>query len=270
MVERRRPQVAHELRDQLERAFAVLVPRDAASGSRAGSRARWSRSAPRSGRRKRRAEVLADVAARRAVEQLDPEAHAARDHRDLLRRDVEDAQLGRRCAAAPAAARSAARRRRRRRSGRSSSGSPRTGGCAQPPCACRVAVAGHRDQPVDEVGRRLAAAAADPSAAGSAASAPSSNALTKRPLSMRRNGACTAAGPDPVRPRAAIRAARRRERGAGDLLRVQAVRRALRRVLPDRQRAGQSPRSRTRCRSRTGTRAARRRCGQPRTRRQAR
>jgi hypothetical protein len=40
------------------------------------------------------AEVLAHVAARRAVEQLDAEAHAARDHHDLLRLGLDHAQFG--------------------------------------------------------------------------------------------------------------------------------------------------------------------------------
>ena len=38
--------------------------------------------------------VLADVAARRAVRQLDAEAHAARDDDDLLRLGVDHAELG--------------------------------------------------------------------------------------------------------------------------------------------------------------------------------
>ena len=44
-------------------------------------------------------------------------------------------------------------------------------------------------------------------------------------------------GTDPVRPRAPVRRARRRERAARELLGVEAVRRALRRILADRQRA---------------------------------
>ena len=60
---------------------------------------------------------------------------------------------------------------------------------------------------------------------------------------------------NPVQPRATIRVPRRGERRARQLLRVQAVGRALRRVLADRQRACRAPRWRTRCRSPTDTRA---------------
>jgi hypothetical protein len=56
---------------------------------------------------------------------------------------------------------------------------------------------------------------------------------------MRWNGVCIASGPDAVQPRAPVLAARCGEGGAGELLGIQAVRAALRRVAPDRQRAGQ-------------------------------
>src|SRR4029078_8920886 len=42
----------------------------------------------------RRAEVLADIAARLGVEELDPEAQAARNHDDLLRRRRDAPELG--------------------------------------------------------------------------------------------------------------------------------------------------------------------------------
>jgi len=45
--------------------------------------------------------------------------------------------------------------------------------------------------------------------------------------------------PQPVQPRAAVVRARRRERRARELLGVQAIRNALRRIAPHRQRAGQ-------------------------------
>ena len=45
--------------------------------------------------RERRAVVLADVAPRRAFNQLDPEPHPFRDDRDFTRRRHDDAEFGR-------------------------------------------------------------------------------------------------------------------------------------------------------------------------------
>jgi hypothetical protein len=50
---------------------------------------------PEVGQPERGAAILRDVAARRAVGQLDPEAHAARDQRDVSGRDVHHTHLGR-------------------------------------------------------------------------------------------------------------------------------------------------------------------------------
>ena len=125
MADVRAPQHAVHLRDEFELAFAILV-----GGVRREEVARI-REAVRADRAEvrqsqQRAEVLADVAARRAVGQRHGETHAARNHRDLERLDVEPAHFGRRSTGALPAARSAVRRRRCRRSGPSSSGSPRT------------------------------------------------------------------------------------------------------------------------------------------------
>ena len=59
-------------------------------------------------------------------------------------------------------------------------------------------------------------------------------------------------GTDAVRPRAAIGAARRGERGARNLFGVEAVRRALRRILPDGHARRRALRRRIRCRSPIG------------------
>ena len=91
---------------------------------------------PEVGQAERRAEVLADVAARRVADsrpaaRRESGCRAGSPRSRAARRRGGPARS--RCAAGPAAARSAARRRRRRRSGPSSSGSPRTGGSRSPP-----------------------------------------------------------------------------------------------------------------------------------------
>jgi acyl-CoA reductase-like NAD-dependent aldehyde dehydrogenase len=73
--------------------FAVLV-----AGARRQEVARIGQAVRADGpevrQAQQRAEVLADIAARLAVRQADLEAHAARDHRDFLRFDFEQAQFG--------------------------------------------------------------------------------------------------------------------------------------------------------------------------------
>ncbi len=64
-------------------------------------------------------------------------------------------------------------------------------------------------------------------------------------------------GPDPVEPRTPIRVPRRRECRSRELFSVQTVRAVLRRIAIERQCAWRAPRSRTRCRSRTGRRPVR-------------
>ncbi|KAG1243080.1 hypothetical protein G6F68_015937 [Rhizopus microsporus] len=93
MVDRCAPQAAFELGDQLEVTVHVLECRmrglEVAWVGQAGGADRAE-----VGQLQQRAVVLADVAAARAVGQFPPEAHATRDHRDLLRLDLDHAHLG--------------------------------------------------------------------------------------------------------------------------------------------------------------------------------
>src|SRR5579875_2816730 len=94
MVDRRRPQGALELRDQLEFAFDVLVRRGRRlEVARIGEAVGADR--PQFRQPQRRTEVLADVAARRSIGQFNPEAQPARNQRDLLRLDFQHAEFGR-------------------------------------------------------------------------------------------------------------------------------------------------------------------------------
>ncbi|KAG0773075.1 hypothetical protein G6F22_015190 [Rhizopus arrhizus] len=93
MVDRCAPQAAFELGDQLEVTVHVLECR------MRGLEVAWVGQAVGAdraevGQLQQRAVVLADVAAARAVGQFHPEAHATRDHRDLLRLDLDHAHLG--------------------------------------------------------------------------------------------------------------------------------------------------------------------------------
>ena len=227
-----------------------------APGSRAGWRGRSSRSG-RGRAGERRAEVLADVAARGAVDELDAEAHAARHDGDLLRLDVDEADLGRE--AEPPLLRhdqQLAVGVREEPIGHR----PVRGVDVDAAAALRlgIAVAGHRDQALDEVrglGRDRERIPAELVRRRDACAEVAREEAVVDPLErlVQRGRA------DAIQPRAAVRVARRGERRAGDLLGVQPVRAALRRVLSDRQRAGRAPRSRTRSRSRIGIQGERRR-----------
>ncbi len=156
MIDLRRPEHALELRDQFEIAVDILVRRDRRQEI---ARVRQTVRADRAeiGQAQRGAEVLGDVAARLAIEQLDAETDAARNHRDLLRLDIEYAELGR--DAQPALLRhdqqlavgvveEAALHRA-------------VGGVDMDAAAGlrrRAAVAGHREQAIDEIRRRASAA----------------------------------------------------------------------------------------------------------------
>ena len=245
------------LRDQLEVAVDVLVGRHrrqevARIGQAVGAdRAEVGQpeAARRSSRRRSRARC------RRAARRRKRTPRGITD--DLLRLDLEHAELG-------GEAQAALLRHDQQLavgvvedSGPSSSGWRRTGA---PPCrsAHRVAVAGHRDQPsTKSVGARRASAAG-PSAAGSGG-AGTLGEVADDPAAVHRcaNGRCIAAGRMRYSQERRLSAARRGERGARELLRVQAVRRTLRRVAADRQGARAAPRSRTRCRSRSGSANAR-------------
>src|ERR1700739_3955858 len=94
MTDARRPQLAGEFRHQLEVPFALLL--QAARRlevARVGESVRADR--PEVREPEQGAKVLAHVAARRALEQLDSEAHPARDDRDLQRAYRDATELGR-------------------------------------------------------------------------------------------------------------------------------------------------------------------------------
>ena len=143
--------MAHELGDQLVRLVDVLVGGDRGQEvARVGEAVRADRAEV--GQLERRAVVLADIAARRAVGQLDPKAHAARDHDDLLRLGVDHAELGDEALAPELRhdqqlAVGAVEDAPLHRLVRGVQVHRRTG------LRMRVAVAGHRHEAVDEVGR---------------------------------------------------------------------------------------------------------------------
>jgi hypothetical protein len=92
MIDRRRPQRTAEFGDQFEVPGEVLVPRDrrleiARLGKSVGA------DRPEIRQAQRRAEILAHIAARGAVRQLDAKAQAARQDGDLQRFDVQDAEF---------------------------------------------------------------------------------------------------------------------------------------------------------------------------------
>ena len=87
------PELLAELGDELEVAFAVFVP-----GVRRGEIARIGQAVGTQRTEVRQAQrgavVFRDVATRLAIGQLHRETHAARNHRDLLRLDIDHAELG--------------------------------------------------------------------------------------------------------------------------------------------------------------------------------
>src|SRR5438477_9246214 len=99
MIDRRRPQVAHEFRDQFELAFAILVPGVRRQEiSRIGEPVRTDWTEVRQAQE--RAVIFADVTPRCAIEELDAEAHATRDDDDLLWLDGDAPEFGRKAQAA--------------------------------------------------------------------------------------------------------------------------------------------------------------------------
>jgi hypothetical protein len=149
------------------------------------------------------AEVLADVAARAAVRQLEPEAQAARDDDDLLRLGLDHAELGDEAMAAglrheqhlavgvveaaashrPVGRVQVARRRRAARWGR----------------RCRPSSPGLRRNRLAHAG---IGSGFQRSWLGGATFGP--EVAVMRPLSMRWNGVCIAERADAVEPRAAV------------------------------------------------------------------
>ena len=208
-----------------------------APGSRASSRARSCRSA------RARAAGSARRSSRRRSRAPARRARRGTSRRAARRRSRRARRAGCRAPCAPsarlAAARATARRRRRRRSGRSSTRSPRTGARRRPTAAAgsplppivtspaTKSVGSFRDRqrpPAQLIRRRRRFV--ERRAANQAR-----RDLAKRLVHGRR--------PNPIRPAAPARGARRREARAVDLLGVEAVRRLLRIALPDGQRARQ-------------------------------
>ena len=235
MADVRAPQVALELGDQFELAFHVLVGRHrrleiAWIGQAVGADGPQVRQAQRC------TEVLADIAARLAIGQFDQEAHTARDHGDLLRADIDHAELGG-DAQAPLL----------RDDQQLAIGVVEVAPLHRPVggvqvdadavLAFRPAVPGHRVQAVDEVRRRLRHGERRPahlvgrhrSGAEIAVQAVLRVGL-ERPVHRRRA--------DAVQPAAPVLRPRRGEGGAAELFGVQPVRHPLRRVAAFRQRAG--------------------------------
>ena len=223
MVDRCTPQAAFELGDQFEVAIHILERRMrgfevARIGQAVGS------DRAEVGQLQQRTVVLADVATARAIGQFNAEAHAARDHRDLLRLDLDHAQLGQQ-----------AQRAQLRHDQQLAVGVVEV-------AADHIAVGGVQ---VNDTGMRVGRAVAthctgprrSPSAA-QAAAADSSAAGSARPAVRRNHSAAATARTgelamghrraDPVQPAAAVAATRRGEGGAGQLFGVQAVGHLLR------------------------------------------
>ena len=167
VIDGRAPQPAAEFGHQLEVSLAVLERRHGRQKiARIGEPVGADR--PQLGQPQRRPVVLADVAARRGVEELHLEACAARDERDFPGAHVEQAEFRRQ-------PQRTLLRDEQQLAIRIVEVAPlhrpvgRVEVNADPALQRHVAVAGHRDQAVDEVGRRPMAGAADPSATASAA-----------------------------------------------------------------------------------------------------
>ncbi|KAG1450372.1 hypothetical protein G6F57_016420 [Rhizopus arrhizus] len=235
MVDRCAPQAAFELGDQLEVTVHVLECR------MRGLEVAWVGQAVGAdraevGQLQQRAVVLADVAAARAVGQFHPEAHATRDHRDLLRLDLDHAHLGQQ------AQRAQLGHDQQLAIGVVEIAADHVAvGRVQMDAHTRVrigrTVATHGVQAFDEVGRQLRQRQRAPAQLVRRGRLCAEITLQLR-LRERGELAVGDRRAYPVQPAAAIAAARRGKRGAGQLFGVQAVGHLLRRVLPDRQCTG--------------------------------
>jgi hypothetical protein len=237
MVDERAPQVALELGDQFEVAFHVLERRVRGQEvARIGQAIAADRSEVR--QPQRRPEVLADIAARDPIGQRDPEADPARDHRDLVRLDLEHAELGRDVQA------SLLRHDQQLAIGVVEEPAVHVAvGRVQVDADARLrhrsAIAGQREQAVDEIHRRGL-----PASTGQRQRIPAqlvrgdragAEVAVEAGLPERRERAVHRRRPDPVQPATPVLVPRCGERSAGELFGVQAVRDPLRRVAPDRQ-----------------------------------
>src|SRR4249919_647416 len=235
MADRRTPQVALELGNQFELAFRFLVRRVRREEvSRVGQAIGADRTEV--GQAQDRAEVLAHVAARLTIRQFDAEADAAWDHRDFVRLDIEYTELGGDMQAAllrhdqefaVGVVEEAVLHRLVRRVQVDADAALRAG----------RTVAGHGEQPVDEIDRRPRQRQRAPAQLVGRDRTVAEVVVEVR-MQVRRERAMHRRRADAVQPAAMIGMARRGERGTAHLLRVQPVRDALRRIASDRQRAG--------------------------------
>ena len=215
MIEARRPELAAELRDQLEVAFAILIRGDRRQEvARVCESVRSDQSEVRQSQQ--RAAVLADVTARRLAD-LDGEFHTARNHRDLARPGLDDAKL----------------RPKRQHSLLRNDEQLAVG-------VIEKAIGRGTIENIDVDVDRVVAANREQALLRHRPRIPPQ--LIRRDDELRRIALLRKrlvrhTRPDPIQPRAPVRRARRRERRAAQLLRVQPMRDALRRVLPSRQSA---------------------------------
>ncbi|MNL25840.1 hypothetical protein D3C87_1473360 [compost metagenome] len=224
MVDLGLPEIALELGDELELSLAILVARHRRQEiTRIGQPVRADYAEVR--QLEQRAVVLADIAARGAVRQVDAEAHATRNHNDLLRFHRQPAHFRRQQQAALL-----------RHDQHLAIGVVevavlhRLVGQVQVDAATghrfRAAITGHRHDAVDKVGRhgrhgRRAPAHLVRRRRHFVKSAQPAARLQTAERLVHGGRA------DAVQPRAAVVGARRREGGARDLLGIQAIGRAL-------------------------------------------
>jgi hypothetical protein len=232
------PQLAAELGDQFVIAFEIFVARDRDQEvARVGQAVRADRAEVRQAQQG--AEVLAHIAARRPVRQIDGEAHAARDHGDLLGFELDQAEFGgdREPALLGHDQQLAV-------GGIEIAAAHRLVGCVQVDRAAGHrggrAVAGHGDHAVDEiggdgVGRDRQRAPAHLVGRGRAAFEVGAHAGVRYAGEIPMHGGRT----DAVQPGTPVVAARRREGRSRQLLGVESIGHPLRRIAVRGQGAGQ-------------------------------
>jgi hypothetical protein len=181
--------------------------------------------------------ILADIAARRPVRQLDAEPQAARDHHNLPGRRFDHAQLGDKAGAA------LLRHDQHFAVGivEAAIGHRAVGGVdvdCHADLGRHVAVAAERDDAGDEVGGLFRNRYRAPTQLRRRGVDIVKRRAADHAVVDARIGPMHDGGLDAIGPGAAILAARRRERGAGDQFGIEPVRRVLRRIPSDRQRAG--------------------------------
>ena len=236
VIHLRRPQIALEFGDHGARRLGVLVSRDGAEkiahiGKAVGAERAELRQPQRD------AVILADIAARRPVRQLDAKAQAARNDDDLAGRRLDDAELGDEARAAEL------RHDQHFAVGivEAAIGHRAVGGIdvhAHADLRGDVAVAAHGHHALDKVGGLLRNRDRAPAQLRRRRVDVVERRAANEAVVDARIGPVHDRGLDAIGPGAPVLAARRRERGARDQLGVQAVRRPLRRIAADRQRAG--------------------------------